>query len=127
MKIVDTQISWGYQPLIEIFGKANSLVLKLEPYYAEIEEIEAISPIKDSKVIAGREYIRISYEEGSDTAIAITCLSVKHLGFENMLCDYLIRCNIEPKLIPIGKWVVRKSSEEAEKEWQEHRKKIGLA
>lgn len=126
MTVVDTQISWGYQPLIEIFGKANSLVLKLEPYYTEIEESTAISPVKDSKLVIGRQYIRISYEEGSDTAIAITCLSIKHLGFENMLCDYLIRCNVEPKLIPIGQYVMRKTPEQMENEWQEHRKKIGL-
>lgn len=127
MTVVDTQISWGYQPLIEIFGKANSLVLKLEPYYAEVEQSETLSPVKDSKVVVGREYIRISYEDDSDTAIAITCLSIKHLGFENMLCDYLIRCNVEPKLIPIGKYVMRKTPEQMEKDWQEHRKKIGLA
>lgn len=125
-KVIKTQISWGYEPLIKIFGKANSLVLKLEPYYAEIEQSEVVALDKEAKVIVGREYICITYEENSDTSIAITCLSIKHLGFENMLCDYLIRCNVEPKLIPIGKYVMRKTPEQMENDWQEHRKKIGL-
>jgi hypothetical protein len=117
---VDTQISWGYLPLLEIFAKANSLVLKFEPWHSE-EEVEG------SSIIRAREFTRISYEENSDTAISITCLSIKHLGFENMLCDYLIRCNVQPQMIPIGKAVMRKDPEQMEKEWQEHRKKIGLA
>jgi hypothetical protein len=108
---VDTHISWGFLPLLEIFGKANSLVLKFEPWYTDEPP---------------GEYARISYEENSDTAIAITCLSIKHLGFENMLCDYLIRCNIEREMISRGVYRMRKSEEEMEREWQEHRKKIGL-
>jgi len=116
---VDTNISWGYLPLLEIFAKANSLVLKFEMYYHEIGDSDGI--------VIAREHTRISYEDDSDTAMAITCLSIKHLGFENMLCDYLIRCNVEPKMIPIGKYVMRKTPEQMEKDWQEHRKKIGLA
>ena len=127
MIVVNTQISWGYKPLIEIFGKANSLVLYLDSYYHEIEKEEQTGPSKSSKITIAREYIRISYEENSDTAIAITCLSIKHLGFENMLCDYLIRCNVEPQMIPIGQYVMKKTNEQMEQEWQEHRKKIGLA
>jgi len=109
--VVNTKISWGYLELLQIFAKANSLVLKFDPY-SEPDPL--------------REYTRISYEEGSDTSVAITFLSIKHLGFENMLCDYLIRCNIDPIMIPIGKAVMRKTPEQMEKEWQEHRKKIGL-
>lgn len=111
MKTIETEISWGYLPLIEIFAKANSLVLKFEPRYTT-------EPT--------REFITIHYEENSDTDITITWLSFKHLGFNNMLCDYLIRCNVEPMMIPIGKVVMRKDPELAEKEWQEHRRKIGL-
>ena len=111
MIVVNTNISSGYVPLLEIFAQANSLVLKFESY---------------SEPGSLGEYTRISYEGESDTSVAITFLSIKHLGFENMLCDYLIRCNIEPVMIPIGKAVMSKSPGQMETEWQEHRKKIGL-
>lgn len=119
MTIVDTQISWGYMPLLEIFAKANSLVLKFEPWYPE-------EVVEGSSIIRSREYTRITYQDNSDTAMSITCMSIKHLGFENMLCDYLIRCNVQPQMIPIGKAVMKKDPEQMEQEWQAHRKKIGL-
>lgn len=109
---VQTNISWGYLELIKTFGKANSLVLHFEHRFEE-------EPT--------RQLIDILYEDDSDTAITITFMSMKHLGFENMLCDYLKRCGIEHFMIPVGNFVVRKSPEQMEKDWQEHRKKIGLA
>jgi len=111
LRTVYTNISWGYLSLIEIFAKANSLVLKFEPRYT-------VEPV--------RELMTILYEEDSDTDITITFMSIRHLGFENMLCDYLIKCNIDPQMIPIGRIVMRKSAEQMEKDWQEHRKQIGL-
>jgi len=108
---IETQISWGYRALIEIFGRANSLVWKLERKSTE-------TPI--------REYIIILYEEGSDTAVSLSFLTLKHLGVENMLCDYLMKCNIDPIMIPVGQYVMRKDEETMEEEWQQHRKKIGL-
>ena len=109
MRTVKTNISWGYLPLIEIFAKANSLVLEFE-----------------SRIQTPRQLITIYYEDDSDTDMTITFMSIRHLGFENMLCDYLIRCGIDSTTIPTGGTVMRKSDEQMEKEWQEHRKKIGL-
>lgn len=111
MRTVETNISWGYLPLIEIFAKANSLVFKYEPRHT-------VEPT--------RELITIKYEENSDTDMTITFMSFRHLGFENMLCDYLIRCNIDPIMIPVGKAVMKKSDKQMEEDWQEHRRKIGL-
>jgi hypothetical protein len=125
--IVNTKISWGYLPLLDIFGKANNLALEFSPYYEEIESTEAVAPGKNSTVVVERQYTRISYEDNSDTAISITYLSFRHLGFENMLCDYLIHCNVDPVMIPVGQYVTKKSDKEMEDEWQEHRRKIGLA
>jgi hypothetical protein len=119
-KIVDTKISWGYLPLIEIFARANNLELGFECYSEELCEHEKFKTSFGS-------YIRITFDEDSPTASYITFMSIRHLGFENMLCDYLIKCNIGPNLIPIGKYVMKKSDEEMERDWQEHRKKIGLA
>lgn len=119
--IIDTKISWGHLPLLEIFAKANNLTLDFESYtYAEKTGL-------DSSIVVAREYTRIHYEDNSDTAVSISFMSIRHLGFENMLCDYLIRCNVSPQLIQIGKSVMKKTPEEMENEWQEHRKKIGLS
>ena len=111
MRVVETNISWGYLPLLETFAKANSLVLKFKPWH---------------QYKPPQELTLIEYEENSDTDITITFMSIRHLGFENMLCDYLKRCGIEHGMIPIGKIVMRKTDEQMEKDWQEHRKKIGL-
>ena len=107
--IVNTQISYGYSPLIEVFCKANELAVT----------IEDMSAYPLGKVI-------LHFEDDSDTASAITMLSYKHLGFENMLCDYLIKCGILPSLIPVGKAPVKRNMDQVEKEWEEHRKSIGL-
>jgi hypothetical protein len=53
-------------------------------------------------------------------------MSIKHLGFENMLCDFLIKCNIPPSLITVGKMAVKRDMNELDKKWAEHRKAIGL-
>ena len=116
MTIIDTKISWGYYDLIKIFAEANKLDLNLDRHTWLIDETGILK----------REYIRISYKDNSDTALSITCLAVKHLGIENMFCDYLIRCGIDPSMIPIGKYVMKRPENEMELEWQKHKKTIGL-
>ena len=112
MRYIETDISWGYLALIEIFGKANSLVWKFEPRVV---------------VKGSRMYITIIVEENSDTEVTLTFMALRHSGIPNMLEDYLMKCGIDPQMISMGQCVMRKSPEELEKEWQEHRKKIGLA
>lgn len=117
--IVKTEISWGYLPLIEIFAQANKLDFVLTPYFEAFEEA-------GKTIVSAREYVQIEYEDGSETDVAVTYLSYKHLGLQNMLHDYLIRCNIDPRMIPIGKAVMKRDPEQLEKEWQAHKKQIGL-
>ena len=107
---VETQISYGYKELIETFFKANDLVVKIEDK----------SAYPFGKII-------LMYEDNSDTAFGITFMSVKHLGFENMLCDYLIRCGIPASLIHCGKFANKRDMKELDKQWEEHRRHIGLA
>lgn len=107
--IVNTQISYGYASLIEVFCKANELDVT----------IQNMSAYPFGKII-------LHFEDNSGTAHSITFLSYKHLGLENMLCDYLIKCGIPPVLIPVGKAPVKRNMDQVEKEWQEHRKSIGL-
>lgn len=107
--IISTQISYGYKPLIEIFLKANNLDLA-------IKDMDAYPYGK----------ITLECEDNSDAAYTITFMSVKHLGFENMLCDYLIKCGVPPNIISIGKAAVKRDMVELDKEWEDHRRSIGL-
>jgi hypothetical protein len=105
--IVNTQISYGYKDLIDVFFKANELNV----------DIEDMTAYPYGKVI-------LHYEDDSETACSITFMSIKHLGFENMLCDYLIKCGISPSLIPIGKLAIKRDMNELDKEWENHKKSI---
>jgi hypothetical protein len=107
--IVNTQISYGYASLIEIFFKANELDVAIEDMRA----------YPNGKVI-------LHYEDDSDTATTITFMSIKHLGFENMLCDYLIKCGISPSMIPIGKVAIKRDMAQVEKDYEEHMKTLGF-
>jgi hypothetical protein len=107
---IDTKISWGFLSLLEVFAKANNL------------EVNFIA--RDSGL--GKQ-VSITYDENSDTALSITMLAMKHAGFLNMLDDFLIRCGIDSRFISTGSGGgPKKSDEQMEKDWQEHRKKIGL-
>lgn len=106
--IVHTNISYGYVEFIEMFAKANGLIY-------------VCSPRKDNQ-----QFLDIEFEDDSDTAINISFMSVKHLGFENMLVDYLKRCGIPRETIAYGSKSAqpKKSAEEIEKEWQIYRKEV---
>jgi hypothetical protein len=108
--IVNTNISTGYITLIDAFAKANNLKLKL-------------STIDEN---VGNPKLRITYEDNSDTAFQITFMSMRHLGFENMLCDYLIRCGVAAGLIPIGRAAVERDMKKLEQDWEERRKELGF-
>lgn len=108
MTIVNTNISWGFLNLIKIFFEANNL---------KVTCIER--GISEKK-------ITLEYEDDSDTAMSITFMSVRHLGFENMLCDYLIRCGIPTELIQIGNSYPNRDMKKLDEEWMEHRKQLGF-
>jgi hypothetical protein len=105
---VNTNISWGFLNLIETFFQANNLKVECRA-----------QGVSDRKII-------LEYEDDSDTAMAITFMSVKHLGFENMLCDYLKRCGIPYELIPIGNSYSNRDMKKLDEEWMEHRRKLGF-
>lgn len=107
---VKTNISFGYLDLIKEFARANNLELNLEPLGG----------------VPGLEKIKISYDSESDTAYNITFLSFRHLGLENMLCDYLIRCDVIPEMIPVGRLGVKRDMDKLERDWQERRKQLGF-
>lgn len=106
--IVNTRISYGYAELIKIFCEANELQIT----------------IHDTSAALGK--LHLYYDDESPTAQTITFMSFKHLGLENMLCDYLIRCGISPSLIGIGSYTPPRDMKELDKKWEEHKRLIGL-
>jgi hypothetical protein len=107
MKEVKTEISWGFLELLKTFFDANKLDVVC------IERVETDPP---------RSMVTLSYEENSDTAISITLMSYRHLGFKNMLCDYLIKCGISPSLIAVGKVAIQRDMKKLDEDWEEYRR-----
>lgn len=107
---VNTNISTGYLTLIDAFAKANNLQLKF------------------SEVCEGADHpkLKITYDENSETALQITFMSIRHLGFENMLCDYLNRCGIPSSLIPVGRAAIKRDMKKLDEEWEQRRKELGF-
>lgn len=109
--IIHTHISHGYTELLKTFFKANELDVTIE----ERENLEASS-----------NQVTLMYEEYSDTAYNITFMSVKHLGLENMLCDYLIRCGVTPSRISIGRQGIKRDMNVVDKECDAYLRSIGF-
>ncbi len=109
--IVHTHISHGFAELLETFFKANDLVVEIR---VRVETYPS------------RDMVDLVYEDDSDTAINISFMSMKHLGFENMLCDFLIRCGIDRTKIAYGRMNVARDMNQVEREWQEKRKELGF-
>ena len=68
----------------------------------------------------------MEYEDNSDTALSITFMSVRHLGFENMLVDYLIRLGYTADQIPRGRTVIKRDMKKLEEDWQKRRTELGF-
>lgn len=109
--IINTHISYGYLNLLTTFFKANELDVIIE---------EREDPIANSNQVT------LKYEDNSDTAYNITFMSVKHLGLENMLCDFLIRCGIAPSRISIGKQDIKRDMKSLDKECDKHLRSLGF-
>lgn len=107
--IIDSIISYGYLGLLETFFKANDLIVNCS--------------LREE---GSKNLITFTFEDNSETALAITFMSVRHLGFENMLVDYLIRCDVPRNLISIGKIVVKRDMKELDKAWEERRRELGF-
>jgi hypothetical protein len=107
--IVETQISYGYVEFLKVFFKANNLDVT----------IRDMTAYPNGKII-------LEYEDNSETAYSITFMSVRHLGFENMLCDYLIKCGVPVSRISHGKASIKRDMAEVDKEWEEKRRELGF-
>jgi hypothetical protein len=109
--IIESNISWGFVELLKTFFSANQLDVICE------ERIEQM-PL--------RSMVTLQYEDNSETAMMITFMSIRHLGFENMLCDYLTKCGVPAALIPIGKVAIKRDMKKLDQEWEERRRELGF-
>lgn len=104
---IDSIISYGYRDLMEIFFVANELDIKCINRYVEDSPLGQIT---------------FEYENDSDTAYRVTFMSMKHLGFENMLVDYLLKLGYPKQRISDGRTIVKRDLEQLDKDWQIYRK-----
>ena len=111
--ILYSKISWGHLELLEIFFKANNL------------DVTCLM-----NTIKSLPQVDFYYEDDSDTAMTLTFMGVRHLGIENMLCDYLINCGVPRFNIAgggsSGNRPVKRDMKKLDQEWEEHKKKIKL-
>lgn len=107
MSAVESNISWGYVSLLKTFFEANKLDVTCE------ERLEGSPPMSMMNLV---------FEDNSPTAHSITFMSVRHLGFENMLCDYLIKCGICPGMIPVGKVAIQRDMKKLDDDWELHKR-----
>ena len=126
-KTIKTRIFNSNKALIDIFIQANGLEgLNSNPWIEKhcIEELYTFT----------YEFMEFSFFEDSAVAQKISYMSLVHAGFENMLVDFLLKCNVSidditPPDVEIDK---KKKYEEwrrknLDKDWEEHKKKLGIA
>lgn len=104
--VIHTNISYGYYQLLDAFFLANNLNVRLlerkEPTFSKVD-IEV---------------------NDDDTELALTFMSTKHLGFENMLVDYLYRCGVSPEFVGMGTYREPRDMKKVESDWETYRKEV---
>jgi hypothetical protein len=107
--IIESHISYGYVELLKTFFVANNL-----------------SVVCQERVTGRIDQTNFIYEDDSETALALTFMGMKHLGIENMLCDYLIRCGMDRTQLAYGRPAVKRDMKKLDEEWDKYRKTIGV-
>lgn len=110
--IIYSKISWGHLELLKTFFEAN--------------ELEVTCLLNEVKSLPQCD---LHYEDDSDTALKLTLMGLRHLGIENMLCDYLIRCGVPRLNIAAGGsrgYAPNRDMDKLDNEWLEHKKKLGI-
>lgn len=100
MKEIQTDISARYLPLITIFFEANELFkLGFKLGSAEINNplTYTVSPFTGSaktySIPATKAVVQYTYDDDDDEQVSkLMFMAIKHLGFTNMLHDYLNKC-----------------------------------
>lgn len=81
---IETSLKAEHIELIKIFFKANNLDdVEISTYTKKMGELLY-------------NLISIGYNDKSESAEKIVYMSLRHLGFQNMLDSYLIQCGVSP-------------------------------
>ncbi len=110
--IVETTISATHLSLIDVFFQANKLDgVVISDYEHDIRGTKHIM-------------LRLSWMDANyETAEKITYMAMIHCGIQNMLEDYLMKCNIDPfDLQPksIKRQLDKENEEEENRKFNEH-------
>ena len=113
---IRTELVQDHKALIEVFLKANELTsVKLQTY----EKVEWDHTFHLLKLI---------YDNDSEDALKLSYMSLVHMGIPNMLDDFLLKCGVPVKTLnPVKPTPGKRDMAELDRQWEEHRKKIGLA
>ena len=107
MKTIELDVSLAYKDLVEIFFKANglfelgfTLTVVDAKYTIPINVVmnRHGSPERQYESTQTRKAMVCSYDENNEEqANKILFMSLQHLGFNNMLHDFLNKCGITSK------------------------------
>jgi hypothetical protein len=117
MKTLETHFGAEHKALLEVFFKANKLEnVKVSEYHRQYNG-------------KNHKYIEISWDDNSETGVQISFMSVVHMGFLNMLDDFLLKCGVNAE--NLGSETVRAQKraeieEQKQKEFEAHKKTIGI-
>lgn len=103
--IIKSHISYGFVGLLRTFFTANNLTVVCE-----------------ERVTGQADQINFIYEDDSETAIALTFMGMRHLGIENMLCDYLIKCGMDRTQLAYGRPAIRRDMQKLDEEWDKYKR-----
>jgi hypothetical protein len=107
MKTLETHFGAEHMALLEIFFKANKLEnVKLSEYHRPYNG-------------ENHKYIEISWDDNSETGVQISFMSVVHMGFLNMLDDFLLKCGVDVQNIGAESFRVQKRREVEEQKQKE--------
>jgi hypothetical protein len=81
MRELQTHFGVEHSALLEIFFKANKLDVKISEYHYRYNE-------------RNHKYIELVWDDTSETGVQISYMSMVHMGFLNMLDDFLLKCNV---------------------------------
>lgn len=112
MSIIQTELSIKHLELIKIFFEANDMP-------------DAVVRQYDKQIGAFYHPMIEIYCSSEDTETNITFMAMKHMGFKNMLDDYLMKCGVDHWNLEPDSVKIQRAQEEAQikKECEEQRDK----
>jgi len=112
---IRTELVQDHKALIEVFLKAN--------------ELQSVKIGTYEKVVWDHTFhlLKLTYDSDSEDALKLSYMSLVHMGIPNMLDDFLLKCGVDVSMLnPVKPVPCKRDMIELDRQWDEHRKKIGL-